>query len=106
MSATEVELSAEGLAFDVKPPLSGLLRTALRVVKNLGSDGFMKNTSGIIMTLESNTFVSSYDCPKICRSLFHALCIICSYSSSLAVIHSFLRGQGRERLSASRRPRL
>ena len=64
--------------FDVKPPLSGLFRTALRVLKNLGSDGFIKNTSGIIMTLESSTSVSSYDCPKICRPLFHALCMICS----------------------------
>ena len=96
----------EELTFDVRPPLSGLLSTALRVLKNLGSDGFMKNTSGMIMTLESSTSVSSYDCPKIWRSLFHALCIICSYSSSLAVIHSILCGQGRERLSANRRPRL
>ena len=68
----------EKATFDVKPPLSGLFRTALRVLKNLGSEGFMKNTSGIIMTLESSTSVSSYDCPKICRSLFHALCMICS----------------------------
>ena len=63
---------------DVNPPLSGLFNTALRVLKNLGSDGFIKNTSGMIMTLESNTSVSSYDCPNLCRSLFHALCIICS----------------------------
>ena len=68
----------KGRTFDVRPPLSGLLSTALRVLTNLGSDGFIKNTSGIIMTLESNTCVSSYDCPKICRSLFHAFSMICS----------------------------